>query len=125
MFRRYLKKDALTLDVYESIRAECLTKQGLLFCRALGIPEELSSNKRNQMAILLMVSSHRIVWRKSLIPICREMMQPYIYEIWPLFFKIFNETSHKYRVLFFSEPIVHVLWNSFRANKADEIREYL
>lgn len=125
MFRRFLKKDALTLDTYEGIRAECLTKQGLLFCRALGIPDELGMEPRNQMAVLLMVSSHRIVWRKSLIPICKEMMQPFIKEIWPLFFKIFNETSHKYRLLFFSEPIIHVLWNKFRHSMSHEIKQYL
>ena len=47
MFRRFLKKDALTLDTYEGIRAECLTKQGLLFCRALEIPDELGIQPRN------------------------------------------------------------------------------
>lgn len=125
MFRRYLKKDALPLDSYESIREESYTRQGYLFCRAFGLPDALCKRKQTQMAVLLMVSSHRIVWKKSLIPICAEMMKPYLPQIWPLYFKIFNETSHKQRVLFYAEPLIQHLWGKFRATKAVEIKEYM
>lgn len=125
MFRRYLKKDALSLEIYEGIRDKNFNMQGLLFCNALDVPSELSAKERNQMAVLLMVSSHRIVWQKKLIPIVSEMMAPYKKEIWLLFFRMFNETSHKKRKLFFSEPIIKVLWEKFRMIKANDIRQYL
>lgn len=89
------------------------------------MPEELSASVRNQCALLLMVSSHRITWRKTLIPAAHDLMQPYYNEIWPLFFRIFNETSHKQRQEFFSDPLVQVLWDNFRTSKAKEIHLYL
>ena len=125
MFRRFLKKDALSLDSYQTIRDESFTRQGYLFCKALGVSDLLAGQVRNQCAVLLMISSHRIIWRKQLIPICQEMMAPYLTDIWPLFFRSFNETSHRQRLAFFSEPIIHALWDRFRAEKAAEITEYL
>lgn len=95
MFRRFLKKEALSISSYEFIRGEPLRNQGKLLCEALGVPWELAASKRNQCALLLMVSSHRITWRKNLIPVAQDLMTPFYNEIWPLFFRIFNETSHK------------------------------
>jgi hypothetical protein len=125
MFRRYLKKDALMLESYDGIRSESIRDQGRLFCKALGLSEELTGSLRNQLAVLLMISSHRVVWRKTLIFECKLLMQPYISDIWPIFFKIFSETSHKLRLRFFADPLIHVLWNKFRVEKAYEINDYL
>ena len=58
------------------------------------------------MAILLMISSHRIIRRKRLNPLVSEMMQPFCSELWPVYYKIFNETSNKQRVRFFNEVLV-------------------
>ena len=95
LFRRWLKKDALSIETYEGIREENFTRQGLLFCKALGLSDQLCNQPRCQMAILLMVSSHRIVRRKRLNPAISEMMQPYMADLWPVYYKIFNETSNK------------------------------
>ena len=72
-----------------------------------------------------MISSHRITWRKELIPDCKEMMKPYYSEIWPLYFRIFNETTHRQRLIFFSEPLIKHLWEKFRVTKGAEIQGYL
>ena len=113
------------LESYDGIRSESIRDQGRLFCKALGLSEELTGSLRNQLAVLLMISSHRVVWRKTLIFECKLLMQPYISDIWPIFFKIFSETSHKLRLRFFADPLIHVLWNKFRVEKAYEINDYL
>ena len=95
-----------------------MSKQGELFCKALNVPQKLARQKRVQMALLLMISSHRVTWRRNLIPICQQIMAPFIDDIWPLFFRTFNETSHRQRVLFFSEPLVQYLWSKFRVDQA-------
>ena len=46
-FRRYLKRDALSPEIYLQIRERELRQQGLLFCEALGMPQQLSLNLRN------------------------------------------------------------------------------
>jgi hypothetical protein len=77
LFRRWLKKEALSIETYERIRESDVRNQGKLFCEALELPCELSEQLRTQMAVLLLVSSHRIVWRKRLIPTIAELIQPY------------------------------------------------
>ena len=125
LFRRWLKKDALSIETYEGIREECITRQGYMFCKALGLSEEISTQPRCQMAILLMVSSHRIIRRKRLNPLVQEMMEPFANELWPVYYKIFNETSNKQRVRFFNETLVQVLWGKFLVANADQILQYL
>lgn len=53
------------------------------------------------------------------------MMKPYYSEIWPLYFRIFNETTHRQRLIFFSEPLIKHLWEKFRVTKGAEIQGYL
>lgn len=125
LFRRWLKKDALSIETYEGIREECITRQGFLFCKALGLSDELCSQRRSQMAMLLMISSHRIIRRKRLNPTVMELMQPYCNELWPVYYKIFNETSNKQRVRFFNEVLVQVLWGKFLVANSDQILQYL
>jgi len=125
MFRRWMKKDALSIDLYEGIRLESTSRQGLLFCQALGLPEELSRLPRVQMAILLMVSSHRIVRRKRLNAEVLEIMRPFYNEIWPIYYKIFNETSNKQRLRFFNEVPIKMLWSKFVEACAEEIKQYM
>ena len=95
LLRRWLKKDALSLEMYDGIKEECITRQGLLFCQALGLSDELARQPRNQMAVLLMISSHRIVRRKRPIPMVMDMIKPYYDDLWQVYYKIFNETSNK------------------------------
>ena len=95
LFRRWLKKEALSLDVYENIRENDISLQGMLFSQALGLPQELASELRTQMAVMLLVSSHRIMWRKQLIPPMQQMIAPFHADIWPIYFKIFNETNNQ------------------------------
>ena len=125
MFRQFLKKDALTMEAYATIRKEPITQQGLLFCQALEVPESISQFQRNQCAMLLMVSSHRIIWRKRLIQSCVALMRPHQKDIWPIYLRIFNEASHKQRVQFFEEPLIQVLWNQFRTRGAEAFTSYL
>ena len=125
LFRRWLKKDALSIETYEGIREESITRQGYLFCKALGLSEEISSQRRSQMAMLLMISSHRIIRRKRLNPMVQEMMEPFSNELWPVYYKIFNETSNKQRVRFFNEALVQLLWGKFLVANADQIIQYL
>ena len=125
MFRRYLKKEALSIEIYEGIREENYMRQGLLFCQALGLSDQLAEDKRNQLAVLLMISSHRIVWRKRLIPACSGLVGPYFNEIWTIYYKIFNETSNRQRMKFFQELPIKILWAKFVEDKAQSIILYL
>ena len=65
------------------------------------------------------------MWRKRLIPIIAELIKPYQSDLWPIYFKIFNETNSKYRRRFFAEPLVKFLWTKFIACKEDEIVQYV
>ena len=124
-FRRFLKKDALTAEQYTEIRRRPYNEQGQLFCRALGVPEEVSADRRCQMAMLIIISSHRIVWKKQVIPVVARLLEQYKDELWPLFFRIFNETSHKKRRVFFREPLIKSLWSLFVRRQTQEIFDYL
>ena len=42
LFRRWLKKEALSIEAYERVRESEISTQGKLFCRALEIPHELT-----------------------------------------------------------------------------------
>jgi len=89
------------------------------------VPPELAAMKRTQNAVLMMMSSHRIVYRKSLRPAFQVMMAPYEEELWPLFYEIFIDNSRKQRVQFFSDPLVQFLWAKFKIGAHRKIREYL
>jgi len=102
-----------------------MSRQGLLFCHALGTPAELARIERNQLATLLIVNSHRITKRKIFTPVVARLIEPYGNEIVIRFQKIFNETSHKKRKKFFKEPIVKVYWQLFRQKKGEEINKYI
>ena len=77
------------------------------------------------MAVLLMISSHRIVWRKNLIPDAAEMMAEYKDDIWQLFYRGFDQTSQKLRIRFFSEPLIQALWEKFRHSQSKSIKEFI
>lgn len=63
--------------------------QGVLLARALQVPAEEANEIRTQNIIQLLVNSHRVVYRKQLIPKCKALMSRHIAELWPLFFEIF------------------------------------
>ena len=125
LFRRYLKKDALTKQQYQDIRDRPLREQGQLFALAFDVPEALARNKRAQFALVILVNSHRVVFRKQLIPQCRKMMHNYMGELMPLFFEIFQDNNYGQRVTFFKEPIIHHLWNRFRSDYQAQYQAYL
>lgn len=60
LFRRFLKKQALTSADYKSIQKHPILSQGKLLAEAMGVPAETAKVKRNQLALLLMVNSHKI-----------------------------------------------------------------
>ena len=125
LFRRWIKKEALSIDAYEHIRDSEITSQGRSFCEALELPEEMISQVRIQLAVLLMISSHRIVLRKRIVPGIAEMIEPYHSDIWPTYFKIFNETNQKFRRRFFQEPLIRELWARFLLVKEEQIVQYV
>ena len=89
LFRRYLKRDALHTKTYANIREMPIQDQGVLLAQALEVPIEIASSLRTQNIIQLLVNSHRVVYRKQLIPKCQALMSSHIGELWPLFFEIF------------------------------------
>lgn len=68
LFRRWLKKEALSFEQYDALREKDFMFQGKLFCEAIGLTDEIANTMRNQMAVLFLISSHRIIWRKHVIP---------------------------------------------------------
>jgi hypothetical protein len=124
-FRRYLKKEALPAEVYQRIFSKPVIKWGPHFCKAFDVPEPLRSDPRVQSAILLLVASHRITRRKSLIFECKLLMAPYIDDIWPNFFLVFNDSNQRYRLKFFAEPLVHFLWAKFIQHKPHLVHEHI
>ena len=78
LFRRYLKKNALSKEKYQTIRDKPIYNQGKLFAQALDIPSELAESERTHMAVLLMINSHKVVLKKQLIPACRAIMEPHM-----------------------------------------------
>ena len=73
--------------------------------------------------MLILTSSHRIMWCKKLIKGVAEMVEPYKEELWPLYFEIFTATKKKTRVAFFQEQLVKVLWKRFLTEKEAEIEK--
>lgn len=125
LFRRYLKKDALPKERYKEIRECPIKMQGQLFAEAMGLPEELAANRKSQHAVLLLVNSHRVVFRKQLIPSCKSLMKTHIAELWPLFFEIFQDNNYPQRVTFFKEPVVQHLWTRFCSDYRVQFNDYL
>ena len=91
----------------------------------MGLPPELIENSACQMAVLIMISSHRVVRHKQLDPALMEVIQPHYSQIWPVYYKIFNESSTHQRMRFFKEILVRTLWSRFRESMACEIHQYL
>ncbi len=80
---------------------------------------------RNQLALVIMINSHRIMWRKRLVPGIREILMPYEADLWPTFFRIFNDTNSRFRLKFFQEPIIKLLWPRFNEHESSSISEYV
>ena len=113
MFRRYLKKGALEPDVHQTIHAQSFTDQGLLFACALKLPAKFYK-KRCQIQLMMMISSHRILWRKRMLPNVRAYIGPQrLAELQPLFWDFFNQPKDYLRLRFFKEPLIQELWPRF------------
>ena len=52
-------------------------------------------------------------------------MGSYVEDLWPRFFQVFNDSNQKYRINFFSEPIVHFLWGKFIVDKPHIVSEHI
>ena len=124
-FRRYLKKEALSMDAYMRIFSKPMATWGKLLCEALVVPDNLADEPKIQATILLLMASHRIVRQKCIVPECRPLMEPYINDLWPKFFQVFNNSNQKYRLKFFSDPLVHFLWTRFVSEQPQVVQEYV
>lgn len=125
MFRRWLKQDSLTTSIFEEIRSLPIHEQGLRFCIAIGVSPAVGQQVRNQVALLIMISSHRITWRRRLIPTAQQFIEPFQAELWPIFYRFFMYTSLQLRLQFFREPLIRELWPMFLVAKKDEITTFL
>ena len=106
LFRRYLKNDALSKATCDRIQDAPIGKQGQLLCEALEVPRELARKPRTQLAVLMMVKSHRIICKKQLTPGVKRVMGRHATDIWDNYYEIFNENSLVQRRQFFSDPLV-------------------
>ena len=93
LFRRYLKKNALSHSTYTSIHSRPLSEQGALFAQALGVPSELATKPKTPLVLLMIINSHRITRKKQLVPAAGRLMGKYTVEIWSKYFEVFNENS--------------------------------
>lgn len=89
------------------------------------MPPETAKVRRNQLAILLMVNSHKITLKQHLRPECEPLIGPYAEDIWPQFFEIFGDNCERKRRIFFKEPLVSHLWAQFRHLCSEDITELL
>ena len=124
-FRRYIKKEALPTETYAKIFSKPVTKWASHFCKAFQVPDELASDTRVQNAILLLVASHRITRRKTLIFECKLLMAQHIDDLWPRYFQVFNDSNQRYRLSFYTEPLVQFLWGKFIVEKPHIVAEYV
>ena len=89
------------------------------------MPDCIRSSERDKVALLLLANSHRITWRKKLIPEFEVLIRPFYKDLWPTFMDFFQYTSHKKRIKFFSEPVVRELWPRFIRAQSREIKNFL
>ena len=125
LFRRYLKNEALSSQTYKEIKAKPIVQQGELLTHALEVPEGLAEQTRTHLVILLLIYSHRVMVKKQLIPECQQIMRPFMNQLWPRFFEIFKDNNSNQRIGFFTEPLIHFLWNRFRKENGHKILSYL
>ena len=102
-FRRYLRKDVLSKQKMKLVLAFPIENQGQAICVALGITD---INPRTTNIMLLLFFSHRYVSQKRPILQVREIMAPYMSDIWPKFFLVFTDSNHRQRKKFFEEPLI-------------------
>lgn len=93
LFRRFLKKEALSKATYQQIHGSPLAEQGLLFAQALDLPAELAAKPKTPLILLMIISSHRITRKKQLVPAARRLLGKHTTEIWARYFEVFNENS--------------------------------
>ena len=55
----------------------------------------MATNPKTPLALLMMVSSHRITRKKKLVPKARRLMGRHVGDIWVNFFEVFNENSSR------------------------------
>ena len=125
LFRRFMKREALTQAQYAFIRTEPLPQQGRLLAEAFEMPRALASSKHVQYALTLLVYSHRVIYRNELSNECRSLMADMADQIFLHFFRIFQDNNSRKRTTFFREPVIQFLWNRFRHECAEEFRSYL
>ena len=114
-FRRWLKYEAIPFkhkDILSQIRARNFKFCSQLLLDAVG-NELVVKSTRNEIALLILVGSHRIIKKKKVIGDVAELVEPYKNELWPIFYIIFTQTKKKTRTLFFKEGLVKVLWTRF------------
>ena len=52
-------------------------------------------------------------------------MAPHIDDLWQRFFLVFNDSNQRYRLKFFSEPLINILWAKFITDKPHLVQEYI
>ena len=124
-FRKFLKRDAIEASVRRHIQTSKLTDQGLLLAKALNAPLHLQKQKRTSMAVLMLLNSNRIVIRKRLVPACKQFMGSHGKNILRVFYDTFLDNNKCLRVTFFSEPIIHWLWEIYIREQPQSIISYL
>lgn len=75
-------------------------------CTAFEVPWELANRVKTPMAMLMLVSSHRITRCKQLIPAVKRLMGKHSKAIWHSYFEIFNENSSRQRIAFFRDELI-------------------
>ena len=61
MFRRYMKKQAISKEFYQYVAEHPLQYQGSLLAHALGIPDQIGNTEYVQCALMLLVNSKNLI----------------------------------------------------------------
>ena len=92
---------------------------------ALKVPAKLAAKRETPLAVLMLISSHRITRRKQLIPKASHLMGRNSVEIWQKYFDVFKENNLRKRQSFFSDPLIQFLWSKFKMDFRMELIEKL
>ena len=125
LFRRFLKKDAISLDALIVIRTKPIEQRANFYTQFLRVPAELANNERTPRILIILIESHKIVIKKKLSPESRAYLGVHARTLLPQFHQIFMDNSENQRLLFFRDPLIHHLWNIFSRIKAKECREII
>lgn len=120
-FRRYLKKEALSVTTMNQIKTLPLQRQGQALAHAIGLPAEFIEEPKYRYALLLIFFSHRYTRQRVLVQKLREIVGVHERELMSKFYLVFNENKNQIRLHFFQDPMVQFLWAKFRAARKDVI----